>query len=251
MNWKLVVILALLFVVPVKSANSIPIIDAKIDEVWSTADHYQIDMQNQVTVDFRILTGTSRIYFLAIIPHDGPNDVINLDTTQPHDYFGIEFDRNGDKVIHGTDDSPDDMVLVNYFQSGSQDFLTKSFNVINDTAVGGTEDTEGAQSSDGSNLIFEFSVKMASGDSLGADISVQPSETISIMLAFWDDRPTHDANVIVNKAIAGSVFLDFKLSPNSIENLLAGGLSIVAIIVTFLIVRRKIFTRKVRDKQIS
>ncbi len=242
---RLLVILTVFFLLsnaPVSSEVTPPVIDGDItDPVWSTADSYQVPMQNQITVDFRIFVDKVNMYFLAIIPHDGPNDVISLDTTQPHDYFGLEFDNNGDNVIHGTESSPDDMVLVNYFQEGAQDFLTQRFQVINDTEFGGREDSVGVASTDGSNLIFEFSKPLDSGDSLGADVSLSPNDSISIMLAFWDDRPVHDANVFVNKPVDGSVFLKFQLRGDPLENVFMGGISMIGMLVSFLLVHRKFY----------
>jgi hypothetical protein len=234
----------------------VPVLDGDpTDDIWNTGEKYKVPMANQVLMDLTLLYTTENIYFRVLIPHDGPNDVIILNTTGLHDYFGVEFDRNMDGTIHGTDDGfygPNDIVMVNYFQPGAQDFFSANFRIYPDIEHGGTDNVEGAAGEWQGHLVFEFSKILDSGDRAGYDISLQPGDIYTMMFGFWDDRPVRDANVIVNLPIDGSVFLRFQvnLSPNPLSNILSLVIFLIAVIAVLLF-NLLVFNKKFKMKWIN
>ncbi len=237
-TFDLLFLLVLLLPFPiffVHAQTSLPTLDGVVKKgEWSGAYQYTIPLTNSENLNLSIIYTSKWIYFLALIPHNKPGDVIRLDPSGLHDYFGIEFDRNGDHKIHGTKQSPDDMVLVNYFRTESQDFYTHSFKVFNDTANGGIENTMGTVGVLNGTLVFEFAKQMNSGDTKGYDIALHSGDSYAVMFGFWDDQPTHSPNVVLNKPIGGDYFLTFTVGSfrDTSSNLLGFILSGIIVVLT-------------------
>ncbi len=192
--------------------SALPTLDGKVQPgEWEGSETIDILLTNGVTMQLSIIYTQERAYFLAEIPHNGPGDVIKLDPSQPHDYFGIEFDRNGDNSIHGSLASPDDMILVNYFEPKAVDFYTHTFKVYEDTENNGVDDVEGTIGASNGTIIAEFSKPLDSGDTNGYDISLKEGDTYQVMVAFWDDQPPHSADVFINRDIGGKIFFELKV----------------------------------------
>ena len=237
MKLKLIFLIILVTVNPLltqKVYAQAPVIDGDpSDDIWNMAQLHKIKFSNGVFFNFSFIIVDPEIYFLIGIPHNGANDEINLDPAFNHDYFGIEFDRNNDNVIHGVSESPDDMVLVNYFQKGAQDFFTHNFKVFNDTSEGGQEDARGAANSMNGIIYFEIAKKTDSGDAQGNDIKLKNKNTFSALLSFWDDRPVKDTKIIINQAQNGRIFLQFTLDDDLIfaSIVLFSGLFVTLIVI--------------------
>ena len=204
-------------IIIIPHANSPPKIDGyPNDEFWKMSTMYNIEMQNQIFITIQLRFMSEILYLLAEIPHNGQYDMINLNPEKNHDYFGIEFDNNGDGVFHGTTKSPDDMVLINYFHSGAQDLFTRNFKVFNDTQVNGKENAEGGVTSANGTIFFELSKELNSQDNFGADINIKRGDIFWMSFAFWDDRPVHDALVFTNKQESGKLFLKFTYTDENV-----------------------------------
>ncbi|RMG42222.1 MAG: hypothetical protein D6732_01425 [Methanobacteriota archaeon] len=200
-------------------ASALPNLDGKVENgEWADSETIDIQLTNGVTMKLSIIYTKERAYFLAEIPHNGPGDEIQLDPSQPHDYFGIEFDRNGDNAIHGSLASPDDMVLVNYFEKKAVDFYTHTFKVYEDTENGGRDDAEGTIGAQNGTIIVEFSKPLDSGDTNGYDINLKEGDTYQVMVAFWDDQPPHSADVFINRDIGGKIFFELKVGELGTDN---------------------------------
>lgn len=200
-----------------KPALALPTLDGKVENgEWEGSTTIDIQLTNGITMKLSTLYAEDMVYFLAEIPHNGPNDEIQLDPTKDHDYFGIEFDRNGDNSIHGSLTSPDDMVLVNYFEQKAVDFYTHTFKVYEDTENGGVDDVKGTIGAANGTIIAEFSKPLNSGDENGYDIALKGGETYQVMVAFWDNQPPHSADVFINRDIGGKIF--FELTVGDLES---------------------------------
>lgn len=214
----------------------VPTIDGDPSDIaWQEAEVHYIGLINEENIEFKILYTSEIIYYLAGIPHNGPNDEVQLDTNLPHDYFGISFDRNGDGTIHGTQeepDGPDDMIIVNYFEPGGEDLFTKNFVVTRDEDNNGDDNTEGAVQEQNGTLYFEFSKEMNSGDTNGYDINLSDGDRYTLLFAFWDNRPTRDANVIINKPMGNSLFIPFVVNITENNTELYYGIAILSLAVT-------------------
>ena len=241
-------ILVATFTLPVRSSEAIalPTLDGKLDQgEWDGSESLNILLTNGVTMTLSTIYTAQAAYFLAIIPHNGPNDEIQLDPSVPHDYFGIEFDRNGDNAIHGSVESPDDMVLVNYFENKAVDFYTHSFKVYEDTENGGRDDVKGTIGQENGSIIVEFSKPLNSGDEKGYDISLKPNQKYQVMVAFWDNQPPHSADVFINRDIGGKIFFELQVGDvtntgTAFEWVMAGISVIVSGIVAYFGIPKKI-----------
>ncbi len=240
LTWLTIALILTSFVALPAEAEEFPILDGKIDQgEWDKAEVHTFQMKNGVkTIDMTlsIIYSSTTIYFLAIIPHNDPDETINLDPKNKHDYFGIEFDNNGDNAIHGTVASPDDIIMVNYFKKEAEDFYTHSFKVFRDVDNGGSDETVGTVGTMDGTLIFEFSKPLDSEDQKGYDISLKPGQKYQVMLAFWDDQPPHSANVFINNPVGGKIFVDFVVSGTANSDTpLSWGLAVTMIAISGLI----------------
>lgn len=209
--------------IPVSQAQTIPIIDGIVGEEWDDAAKFSIEMTNGKVVDLRFFYTDSDMYILVVIDHSSAENTINLNTSDIHDYFGIEFDLNGDGVIMGTSRSPDDLIIIDYDGPGYKDMFMKNFKAYEDVKNEGSNDGEGASGTDGKNLIWEFRKPLDSGDTKGYDISLKKGDKFQVMLAFWDDKYPNTAAGYTNKFNNNQQFLTFivgELNQSLFPNLL-------------------------------
>ncbi len=121
--------------------------------------------------------------YILLVVSDTTNDPF-VDPVSAHDWAGIEFDRNGDQIIHGNATDPattaDDWEFCDYKILGGQDWFTHGFASPNrdaDTIWGGTNDVAAAKGFNSTHTIWEFRKKLNSGDTFGYDIALDPSQT--------------------------------------------------------------------------
>jgi len=192
--------------------SDLPNIDGKIgSNEWQKGQKINIRMNSGVDVSLTHLYSDTDMYFLVKIPHSAPGDVINLNPEENHDFFGIEFDNNNDAAIMGTSNSPDDMVLVDYIVKGSVDLYSKDFHVFQDVDNGGKENSVGKSSVLNGTIIYEIKKSLNVDDPKGYDIKLKQGETYQIMLAFWDDKPSHSPTAYVNVEVGGNQFIELKV----------------------------------------
>lgn len=196
--------------VTVQSSN-LPKIDGIVSPgEWSQGTETNIRMISGIDISYTTLYSSTDMYFLAKVPQNKPDDVINTNVTSgKHDFFGIEFDNNGDSVIMGSRSSPDDMVLVDYTQQGAIDLYSYSYKVYPDTSNNGVENTKGASSGVNGTIIYEIMKPLDSGDKAGYDVALKPGDTYSVMIAFWDNQFSHSAAAYTNVEVGGHPFITF------------------------------------------
>ena len=207
MQVRLLIVFALLLLIP-HPVVALPEMDGKVQPgEWDGAEFYRIELNTGIVVNMSILYTLETAYYLAMIDHSSDVNEINLDPSKPHDYFGIEFDNNGDNAIMGTSRSPDDTILVNYYKNDAQDMFMHSFKAYFDENHQGRDDTSGRAGSDGKNLIFEIAKPLKTNDNFGHDFNLEIGSSYQIMIAFWDDQPPHSANAGFNKRVDNNQFL--------------------------------------------
>ena len=227
-------VLLILSQIPISQAITPPIIDGVVEEGWDSAAKYKIEMTNGKVVDFRLTFSDTDMYILIILDHSSAENVINFNTSEPHDYFGIEFDINNDGAIMGTPRSPDDLIIIDYDIPGYKDMYMQgvTFKAIEDVNNGGVNDGEGVSGTDGKNIIWEFRKPLDSGDSKGYDISLKKGDQFQVMLAFWDDKYAYTAAVYTNTYNNNQQFLTFIVGELK-QNLFPNLLGIIAIALAY------------------
>jgi hypothetical protein len=177
----------------------------------------------------------THMFFLAEIPHNGPDDVIQFNLTEEHDYFGIEFDVNDDGVVMGTIDNPDDMVIVDYIEKGGVDMYStgiRAGSVTDDVINGGVDDALGASGSEAGVLIWEIMKPLDSGDTGGHDVSLKQGDTFNLMPAFWDSKHPHSAAESIPKLQENTHFIKMRVGGpgDSSSQELIGGIALIVLI---------------------
>ncbi len=244
-------ILLIIFIPPTiitpTTAETLPIIDGAVDSAWDAGFEYKVSMTNGAILNLTILYTSSDIYFLVVLPHNSADDEIIQDTTIKHDYFGIEFDRNGDNVIMGVESSPDDMMIIDYDKPGLIDMYMHSYKAFEDIDNQGVDNGEGQSGTNDGNLIYEFRKPLNSGDINGYDIELKDGDQFQIMLAFWDDKNPHTAAEFTNVYKDGSQFMKFTVG-NAVNsntdgdlssNVIAGIVVLISVVLTLLLSKFK------------
>jgi hypothetical protein len=173
-----------------------PISAAEIDGVIGTEWN---DAGGWVSIDLGILNNirakhdSEYLYILLVIGDNTDNPF----PEEAHDWAGVDFDLNGDEKTMGDPDSPDDFEYCDYQILGGEDWWGKGVGEDrgSDTSVGGTNDVVAAKGFNTTHTIWEFKKKLNSGDTLGHDIAMDPTQTevygkdrIKIALAYQDGK---------------------------------------------------------------
>jgi len=107
----------------------------------------------------------------------------------PNDYFGVEFDNNGDGAHMGSRSSPDDAFFVSpsFYAGGSRcarDAFMSGFAFPTlDLDVGGTNDTVGRMVYTNGTYYIEVMKPFITNDAAGHDIAIDESTTIGVGFA--------------------------------------------------------------------
>ncbi|MFW9854854.1 MAG: hypothetical protein ACFFFG_07320 [Candidatus Thorarchaeota archaeon] len=171
-------------------SSDVPVIDGIFtEEEWEGGDRRILQMADGTTIDVTIKFNLSHIFILIQVKDDDPR---LFGESGGHDFFGVEFDNNGDKVPMGLSFSPDDALFVSYNQPGGQDFFLQGMGnpAVPDILENGTNDGTGniGLSSNGDGLIMESSKPLDSNDSPGYDASLNPGDKFNLMFAYWDNH---------------------------------------------------------------
>lgn len=241
-------ILAIFNPLHVEAASGTPNIDGIIDsDEWVNGESRKVRMTFGRNIILTTLFTETDMYFLAEIPHDSADDVINRnpkdgDRNIKHDYFGIEFDLNQDDAIMGTPRSPDDMYLIDYSVPDGVDMFSHSNLVFEDELYDGKNNGAGKSGQSNGYLIYEIRKPLSSLDSKGYDVSLKLRDKFYIMLAFWDDRNIHSAAGSVNIQIGNTVFMEMIVGDPIIEiqkEIIAFGSIILSIALIFFLYQKK------------
>jgi hypothetical protein len=172
------------------------VIDGVIGTEWDDAGPWAVTDMG-INHSIRAKHDGTYLYILEVVV-DNDTEVGPFDPYDIHDWAGVEFDLNGDNIIHGNATYPDDWEFCNYKISGGEDWLTKGFGGgarDPDTIWGGTNDVTAAKGFNNTHTIWEFRKKLNSGDTNGYDIALDPSQTgiygkdrIYIALAYQEGK---------------------------------------------------------------
>jgi len=183
-------------VIVAKYSTNIPSIDGKVSVgEWDDATEYTITLES--TTDLvRFKHNGIYLYTLLKVKDATTNHFAEKST--PHDWAGIEFDRNGDQSTMGNEASPDDAEFANYMIEGGEDWWMSGSGKprSDDVSSGGTNDVVAAYGgSVNGYTIWEFIKKLNSSDTKGFDIAMNPDmtgyglNTIYIMFAYQQSQP--------------------------------------------------------------
>ncbi len=176
------------------------VIDGVIGTEWNDAGSWAV---TDLTINHSIKAKHDGTYlYILLVVADNDTEIGPFDPYVTHDWAGVEFDRNGDNIIHGNatdpDTTADDWEFCDYKILGGEDWLTHGFGTPNrdpDTVRGGTNDVAAAKGFNSSHTIWEFRKKLNSGDTSGYDIALDPSQTgtygkdrIYIALAYQEGK---------------------------------------------------------------
>jgi hypothetical protein len=171
------------------------VLDGVIGAEWDDAGPWAV-MGLGLNESIRAKHDGTFLYILLVVNDTSDNPYV--DPVSAHDWAGVEFDLNGDNIIHGNFSSADDWAFCDYKISGGEDWWTKFFAGTNrdpDTITGGTNDVAAARGFNTTHTIWEFRKKLNSGDTFGYDIALDPSQTgvygkdrIGIALAYQDGK---------------------------------------------------------------
>ncbi|MFW9778328.1 MAG: hypothetical protein ACFFE8_05690 [Candidatus Heimdallarchaeota archaeon] len=171
-------------------SSEFPVIDGIItEEEWEGGDRRILQMADGTTIDVTIKFNLSHIFILIQVSDDDPK---LFGESGGHDFFGVEFDNNGDKVPMGLSFSPDDALFVSYNQPGGEDFFLQGMGnpAVADILENGTNDGKGSikLNPSGDGLIMEGTKPLDSNDSPGYDVSLHPGDRFNLMFAYWDNH---------------------------------------------------------------
>jgi len=179
-----------------KYSTNIPTIDGSVAlGEWDDAIEYTITLES--TEDsVRFKHDGTYLYTLLKAKDATTNDFV--DAATPHDWAGIDFDRNGDTSTMGSETSPDDVEFANYMIKGGQDWWMKGAGKArsDDVSSGGTNDVVAAYGGSVNGYTFwEFKKALNSSDTAGYDIAMNPDatgyglNTINTMFAYQQSQP--------------------------------------------------------------
>lgn len=171
---------------------------------WSQAVKFDVNfnggINNEIGTIFvqangtHIFVGFNYTSSQAFIP---VNNTIPLNSATPynnatHDWLALQFDNNLDQQTIGSVGSPDDVIVVDQYNTTSYDGLANGNTTvpfIADTAYNGTQDssgvrtnyTEGATTTTG----YEFVKPMNGQDRNGSDFNLFQSKILQFKLTYW------------------------------------------------------------------
>lgn len=158
------------------SARVVPTIDGKLSMgEWNDTFLYEEPVTHS-TVAFK--HDEQNLYILAMIRTTSPSTA---------DYFGIEFDNNGDAAHMGRATDPDDAIFASSRFSPdnvTDAFLTGFAFPSFDIDVGGTDDASGTMAFANGTYTVEIRRPLSTGDSKGYDAQLSLNSTLGIGFVF-------------------------------------------------------------------
>lgn len=159
-----------------------------IDGVWAPNEWPNIaeyTFTDQVKVQFSYRLNTTYFFFTARYKDESPTH-----TAFQQDAFAIGFDNNGDQTNMGSISSPDDAVFIGFGNYAIDVYMQGiGKHIVKDVDVGGINNSYGRYSLANNYYTYEFVKPLNSGDTKGNDIKLAKGDSISIMLAYWDNLP--------------------------------------------------------------
>lgn len=163
-----------------------PVIDGFWSEnEWPDFIISESTFTDNVKIQYSYRVNDSHLIFTAKYHDDSPTH-----TESEQDALAITFDNNGDQRNMGSFEDPDDSVFIGFYGNMSMDVYMQGIGkkIIDDTSVGGTNDTFGRYSLSNDNFYtYEFIKPLKSNDTNGHDIQLNKGDSIYIMFAYWDN----------------------------------------------------------------
>ncbi|MHA1126784.1 MAG: hypothetical protein ACTSO7_11380 [Candidatus Heimdallarchaeota archaeon] len=174
--------------------EDVPVIDGSLEEtIWNSSTKLDIklyDYGNQNNILYLSMMAVynvdnGSITFAVIIPDE---------TIDSHDMFMILFKTNTTAPLAFYDGiwqfgKNHDLKIMNLVFNSTTDGLTcgGGTGILFDSMLEGTNDVQGISTHSGSQYTFEMTIPLASGDTIGKDISLVKNDEIDFFVFYEDD----------------------------------------------------------------
>lgn len=200
--------------------NTPPVIDGDLESYtgeWENATIQENSFgvgPSRITLTIRVQTNETHLFMgisyvsSIFVPINATIPVGDSYNNESHTWYAIIFDKNFDERIGYSDDTADDVLLVNYRQEGAQDAYingTTTNSLVLDLNMTGQENTDSALSTeldDFNDYIVSYEVvkELDSQDTIGKDISVKEGEPLRYMfMVHQNDTAIFNYTIIDNK----------------------------------------------------
>jgi len=200
--------------------NTPPVIDGDLESYtgeWENATIQENSFgagPSRITLTIRVQTNETHLFMgisyvsSIFVPINATIPVGDSYNNESHTWYAIIFDNNFDERIGYSDDTADDVLLVNYRQEGAQDAYingTTTNSLVLDLNMTGQENTDSALSTeldDFNDYIVSYEVvkELDSQDTIGKDISVKEGEPLRYMfMVHQNDTAIFNYTIIDNK----------------------------------------------------
>ncbi len=200
--------------------NTPPVIDGDLESYtgeWENATIQENSFgvgPSRITLTIRVQTNVTHLFMgisyvsSIFVPINATIPVGDSYNNESHTWYAIIFDKNFDERIGYSDDTADDVLLVNYRQEGAQDAYingTTTNSLVLDLNMTGQENTDSALSTeldDFNDYIVSYEVvkELDSQDTIGKDISVKEGEPLRYMfMVHQNDTAIFNYTIIDNK----------------------------------------------------
>ncbi|MHA1304212.1 MAG: hypothetical protein ACTSPI_10975 [Candidatus Heimdallarchaeaceae archaeon] len=187
--------------------ETVPIVDGNLesfDGEWDNATLYSNILDSDVNFTIRVKANSTHLFFGISYESSVFVAFNDSNSSQPHSWYAIIFDRNFDEII-GTELSPDDAIVFNYKKEGAVDAFfngTEPESLILDETNNGEDNTIGAIQTE-TDYIGEYTVTIEiakvlnSQDINGEDIALKPSDaTPFALIAFYNNTDVFNYTLI-------------------------------------------------------
>ena len=200
--------------------NTPPVIDGDLESYTGEWENATIQLNSfgvgpsRITLTIRVQTNVTHLFMgisyvsSIFVPINTTIPIGDSYNNESHTWFAIIFDNNFDERIGYSDDTADDVLLVNYRQEGAQDAYingTTTNSMVLDLNMTGQENTDSALSTeldDFNDYIVSYEVvkELDSKDTIGKDISVKEGEPLRYMfIVHQNDTAIYNHTIIDNK----------------------------------------------------
>ncbi len=179
-----------------------PIIDGNVTTLeWTNSARFETTLDNQDASVF-VTTNESNIYFAInftqfqyvelnmTAPVNSTN--FNPGLNRTHDFIALQIDRNFDKQDLGSEESPDDVIVINRYENVSKDAFADgnatevfTLDADNNGTADGSAVVQVVNGTTSDSVSYEFQKNMQSNDSLGADFNLNESRGIQFRFVAW------------------------------------------------------------------
>lgn len=203
--------------------NTPPVIDGDLESYTGEWENATIQATSfgvgpsRITLTIRVQSNATHLFMgisyvsSIFVPINTTIPVGDSYNNESHTWYAIIFDNNFDERIGFSDDTADDVVLVNYRQEGAQDAYingSTTNSLVLDLNMTGQENTVSALSTELDDfndhvVSYEVVKELDSQDTIGKDISVKEGEPLRYMfIVHQNDTAVYNHTIIDNKITA-------------------------------------------------